>query len=269
MKYVLDVNVALKWVLNEVDSTKARRLRDDWRAQIHELLVPDVFPFEAAHALTRAERRRLIGDAVQFWGEIRRIAPSSSPRCRWPTAHWPSPGKHGSASTTASTSPWRGGRAANWSPPTPGWWPRSSRRSLSSSTWLPSPDGRIFLANPSSACGVWEGVSAIPSQEASMEFANIHEAKSQLSKLDEHAMNGEGRLMGNSSSEEVTGCVTGMGSRYPTPYPFPLGGRYNNSGSWFTRSAAHPRSSAFGSQGWSRPGYQGFDQRAAGQVMAP
>ena len=29
MKYVLDVNVALKWVLNEVDSTKARRLRDN------------------------------------------------------------------------------------------------------------------------------------------------------------------------------------------------------------------------------------------------
>ena len=38
MKYVLDVNVALKWALNEVDSTKARRLRDDWRAQIHDLL---------------------------------------------------------------------------------------------------------------------------------------------------------------------------------------------------------------------------------------
>ena len=38
MKYVLDVNIALMWVLNEVDSTKARRLRDDWRAQIHDLL---------------------------------------------------------------------------------------------------------------------------------------------------------------------------------------------------------------------------------------
>ena len=70
MKYVLDVNVALKWVLNEVDSPKARRLRDDWRAQVRELIAPDVFPFEAAHALTRAERRRLIADAAQFWGEI-------------------------------------------------------------------------------------------------------------------------------------------------------------------------------------------------------
>ena len=57
MKYVLDVDVALKWALNEVDSPKALRLRDDWRAQIHELITPDVFPFETAHGLTRAARR--------------------------------------------------------------------------------------------------------------------------------------------------------------------------------------------------------------------
>jgi predicted nucleic acid-binding protein len=79
MKYVLDVNVALKWVLNEVDSPKARRLRDDWRAQVHELIAPDVFPFEAAHALTRAERRRLIADAAQFWGEIMADCPQLFP----------------------------------------------------------------------------------------------------------------------------------------------------------------------------------------------
>jgi predicted nucleic acid-binding protein len=85
MKYVLDVNVALKWVLNEVDSTKARRLRDDWRAQIQELIVPDVFPFEAAHALTRAERRRLIADAAQFWGEIMADCPRLFPSL--PLAH--------------------------------------------------------------------------------------------------------------------------------------------------------------------------------------
>ena len=85
MRYVLDVNVALKWVLNEVDSTKARRLRDDWRARIHELIVPDVFPFEAAHALTRAERRRLIADAAQFWGEIMADCPQLFPSL--PLAH--------------------------------------------------------------------------------------------------------------------------------------------------------------------------------------
>ena len=44
MKYVLDSNVALKWVLREIDSDKARRLRVDYQQQIHELLAPDVFP---------------------------------------------------------------------------------------------------------------------------------------------------------------------------------------------------------------------------------
>ena len=29
MKYVLDSNIALKWVLAETDSPKARQLRDD------------------------------------------------------------------------------------------------------------------------------------------------------------------------------------------------------------------------------------------------
>jgi predicted nucleic acid-binding protein len=79
MNYVLDVNVAVKWVLNEVDSPKARRLRDDWQAQVYDLITVDVFPFEAAHALTRAERRRLIADASQFWGEIMADCPRLFP----------------------------------------------------------------------------------------------------------------------------------------------------------------------------------------------
>lgn len=60
MKYVLDASVALKWVLTEPDSAKAISLRDDFRKQLHELLAPDVFPVEVAHALTRAERKGLI-----------------------------------------------------------------------------------------------------------------------------------------------------------------------------------------------------------------
>jgi hypothetical protein len=39
MKYVLDVNVALKWVLNEVDSPEALRLRDGWRGHMHIKLM--------------------------------------------------------------------------------------------------------------------------------------------------------------------------------------------------------------------------------------
>jgi predicted nucleic acid-binding protein len=65
MKYVLDSNVALKWVLPEIDSDKALRLRAEAQAGVHELLAPDVFPVEVAHALTRAERKGDIpvGDA--------------------------------------------------------------------------------------------------------------------------------------------------------------------------------------------------------------
>ncbi len=60
MKYVLDSNVALKWVLTEADSDKARLLRVEFQNQIHDLLAPDVFPVEVAHGLTKAERRGII-----------------------------------------------------------------------------------------------------------------------------------------------------------------------------------------------------------------
>jgi predicted nucleic acid-binding protein len=56
MKSVLDSNIALKWVLTEVDSDKARRLRAEFQNQIHELIAPDVFPVEVAHGLAKAER---------------------------------------------------------------------------------------------------------------------------------------------------------------------------------------------------------------------
>jgi predicted nucleic acid-binding protein len=44
MIYVLDSNVALKWVLPEADSDKALRLRADMQAGLHQLLSPEVFP---------------------------------------------------------------------------------------------------------------------------------------------------------------------------------------------------------------------------------
>ena len=44
MKYVLDSNVALKWVLPEADSDKAIKIRDEFGQGIHQLLSPDVFP---------------------------------------------------------------------------------------------------------------------------------------------------------------------------------------------------------------------------------
>lgn len=55
MKYVLDASVALKWVLPESNSAKAMTLGEDYKRQIHELIAPDTFPVELAHALTRGE----------------------------------------------------------------------------------------------------------------------------------------------------------------------------------------------------------------------
>lgn len=61
MKFVLDASVALKWVLEEVDSDPARRLRQAFTQSVHDLIAPDTFAVEVAHALTKAERRGFIG----------------------------------------------------------------------------------------------------------------------------------------------------------------------------------------------------------------
>jgi predicted nucleic acid-binding protein len=60
MIYVLDSNVAVKWVRTEALSDKAQLLRDDFKNNVHELLSPDIFPAEVIHALTRAERQNRI-----------------------------------------------------------------------------------------------------------------------------------------------------------------------------------------------------------------
>jgi len=60
MKYVLDSSVAFKWEVPEQDTDKALRLRDDYRAAVHEFIAPDFFPLEIGHALARAERQNRI-----------------------------------------------------------------------------------------------------------------------------------------------------------------------------------------------------------------
>lgn len=60
MTYVIDSSVALKWVLPEIDRPKAIVLRDGYRNAILDLIAPDVFPIEVAHALSRAERRKIL-----------------------------------------------------------------------------------------------------------------------------------------------------------------------------------------------------------------
>ncbi len=78
MRYVIDSSVAFKWVVREVDSDKADRLRDDFRNAVHKLLAPDVFPVEVGHALTRAERQRRIpvGTAVPLLADVLRTLPA-------------------------------------------------------------------------------------------------------------------------------------------------------------------------------------------------
>jgi predicted nucleic acid-binding protein len=77
MKYVLDSNLALKWVLAEPDSAMANKLRDDFQKAVHQLVSPDVFAVEIAHALTRAERQGKIalGQAGILWADIMSTAP--------------------------------------------------------------------------------------------------------------------------------------------------------------------------------------------------
>jgi predicted nucleic acid-binding protein len=81
MKYVLDTNVALKWVLPEPDSAKANNLRSEFQHGLHELLAPDVFPVECAHALTRAERQKIVqpGEAAKLLFAILGAGPTLHP----------------------------------------------------------------------------------------------------------------------------------------------------------------------------------------------
>ncbi|MCI0360265.1 MAG: type II toxin-antitoxin system VapC family toxin [Planctomycetaceae bacterium] len=56
MKYVLDSSVAFKVLVVESDSDRAKRLIEDYRNGVHELIAPDIFPIEVGHALSAALR---------------------------------------------------------------------------------------------------------------------------------------------------------------------------------------------------------------------
>ena len=81
MKYVLDSSVALKWVLQEVDSGKAIRLRNEYSNGIHELLAADVFPPEIGNGLASAERQKriLAGESAIFLNDVLSAAPATHP----------------------------------------------------------------------------------------------------------------------------------------------------------------------------------------------
>jgi predicted nucleic acid-binding protein len=81
MKYVIDRSMAVKWVVPETDSDKADRLRDAFQKAVHELLAPDVFSLELAHALTSAERqgRIPVGQAAVLWADVLAAPPRLFP----------------------------------------------------------------------------------------------------------------------------------------------------------------------------------------------
>jgi predicted nucleic acid-binding protein len=56
MRDVIDTSTAFQWEVPEPDSSKAIRLRDDYRNGVHDLVSPDIFPAEGGNALIVAER---------------------------------------------------------------------------------------------------------------------------------------------------------------------------------------------------------------------
>jgi predicted nucleic acid-binding protein len=79
MRYVLDASIGLKWELAEPDSGKANQLRSDFTNQVHELIAPDSFPLEIAHALTKAERQGKIADGQSLWLDMMTTCPILHP----------------------------------------------------------------------------------------------------------------------------------------------------------------------------------------------
>jgi predicted nucleic acid-binding protein len=72
MKYVIDTSVDIKTYVQEQDSAKAIRLRNDYHQGIHELIAPDIFPTEMCNVLMILERTGKIkpGDADLFFRQF-------------------------------------------------------------------------------------------------------------------------------------------------------------------------------------------------------
>lgn len=78
MRYVLDVSVAICWVIPRPLTAKAVQLRDEYQRQIHDLIAPAVFIDEAASALTKAERQKdiAVGQAAPLYAKVMNFPPA-------------------------------------------------------------------------------------------------------------------------------------------------------------------------------------------------
>ncbi len=122
MRYVLDSNVGLKWLLPEADSDKALLIRDDYRRQVHDLIAPDVFPVEVAHSLTRAERQGRITPAEgrSHFGDMIATLPMLHPYLPLLPRAYELSSQRASVCMIASMSSWPSERDASCSPRTIG-----------------------------------------------------------------------------------------------------------------------------------------------------
>jgi predicted nucleic acid-binding protein len=80
MTFVLDSNVAFKWLVPEDDSDKALRVRDGFRQGIHELIAP--MSSRGSHPFSHEGRAAKPGDADSRAHPLQRPAPEPplSPR---------------------------------------------------------------------------------------------------------------------------------------------------------------------------------------------
>lgn len=81
MIYVFDASVAVCSVVSRPLTPKALRLRQDYRQGLHQLLAPSSFPAEAASALTKSERQKIIpaGQALPLLDDILSELPQLCP----------------------------------------------------------------------------------------------------------------------------------------------------------------------------------------------
>src|SRR5262245_65004502 len=77
MKYVIDTSVDIKTYVQEQDSGKALRLRNEYLQSVHQLIVPDIFPTEMCNVLMILERSGKIkaGEADLFFQQCLRELP--------------------------------------------------------------------------------------------------------------------------------------------------------------------------------------------------
>jgi len=69
MKYVIDTSVDIKTYVQEHDSGKAVRVRNEYHQGVHQIIAPDIFPTEMCNVLMILERAGKIkpGEANLFF----------------------------------------------------------------------------------------------------------------------------------------------------------------------------------------------------------